>query len=46
MSKKKIVSLIAAAAVVVGVAGGTLAWFEASDTEVNNFTTGLVNIDV
>lgn len=46
MSKKKIVSLIAAAAVVVGVAGGTLAWFEASDTEVNNFTTGAVNIDV
>lgn len=43
MNKKfKYTSLVAAGAVTLGLVGGTLAWFTAQDTEVNQFATGTV----
>ncbi|ATD54230.1 BsaA family SipW-dependent biofilm matrix protein [Clostridium chauvoei] len=46
MSKKKIVSLLAATAVVVSVAGGTLAWFTSEYSVSNSFTTGKVGVEI
>ncbi|MGG7177880.1 BsaA family SipW-dependent biofilm matrix protein [Clostridium paraputrificum] len=40
MNKKKIASLLVIGALAVGVVGGTFAWFTASDSVTNPFSTG------
>lgn len=42
MSKKKITTLLLAGALAISVVGGTFAWFTASDSVVNKFSTGSV----
>ena len=37
MNKKKIVTLIVAASLTLGILGGTLAWFTSQDTVINSF---------
>ncbi|MDD6770385.1 MAG: BsaA family SipW-dependent biofilm matrix protein [Inconstantimicrobium porci] len=46
MNKKKVISLLVAGVMTVGIVGGTLAWFTSSDNVTNKFTTGSYNDDV
>ena len=43
MNKKKIVALLVAGVMTIGVVGGTLAWFSDTDSVTNVFDTGKIN---
>ena len=45
MNKKKIVALLFAGIMTIGVIGGTFAWFTSNDSVTNVFSTGAVNDD-
>lgn len=46
MNKKKVISLLVAGVMTVGIVGGTLAWFTSSDSATNKFTTGSYSDEV
>ena len=45
MKKKKIVALLVASVMTIGVVGGTLAWFTSNDSVTNVFNTGTTTED-